>query len=361
MKKIYFAVTNDLTYDQRMHRICNTLSKNGYAVTIVGLRRPSSIPLKEQSFKQKRITCWFQKSKWFYREFNIRLFCYLLFKKMDAICAIDLDTILPCLLISKWKNIPRIYDAHEFFTGMKEVITRPHIKKKWDRIEKYAVPKFKQGYTVSDGIADEMRKRYSVEYATIRNLPLLKNLDNVPTNERFIIYQGAVNEGRGFEFIIPAMQMVDCRLIICGNGNFMPQLRNLVRQYNLEEKIELKGMLQPDELWEVSQRATIGISLTEQKGLNQHYALPNRLFDYIMACIPQLTMNLPEYAKINSQFDIAVLIDDISPQEIAKALNKLLNDSVLYSRLKENCKKARLELNWEKEEKKLLSIYQSLF
>src|SRR5438128_9931470 len=99
-KKIFFTVTNDLSYDQRMQRICGSLASNGYEVTLVGRNKRSSPPLVKMNFNQKRITCWFQKGKWFYREYNCRLFLYLFFRRMDAICAIDLDTILPCLYIS---------------------------------------------------------------------------------------------------------------------------------------------------------------------------------------------------------------------------------------------------------------------
>lgn len=280
---------------------------------------------------------------------------------MDAICAIDLDTILPCLKISKWKRIPRIYDAHELFTELKEVITRPAVQKAWMRIEKKAVPQFKWGYTVSESIAEEFKRRYNVNYDTIRNLPILKPLKDIKQVEKFILYQGAVNEARGLEYLIPAMQWVNCKLVICGDGNFMQQLKKLISDYKLDEKIELTGMLPPDELREISQRAYIGVAVPEKEGLNQYLALPNKLFDYIHAGLPQITVNYPEYQKINSQFEIAVLLEDISPEKIAGAINNLLTDNVLYAKLKGNCLKAREKLNWQQEEKKLLSIYQSVF
>ena len=53
------------------------------------------------AFEQTRLTCIFSKGKLFYAEYNLRLFFYLLFKKLDLICAIDLDTIIPCLWVSK--------------------------------------------------------------------------------------------------------------------------------------------------------------------------------------------------------------------------------------------------------------------
>ena len=344
-----------------MQRICVSLAENGYAVTLVGFRLPASRPLKKEKFQQKRIRCLFKKGKWFYAEYNLRLFFFLLFKKTDAICAIDLDTILPCLHISRLKKIPRIYDAHELFTGLKEVVTRPRIQRKWMRIERYAVPKYKWGYTVSESIAEEFSRRYDVKYKTIRNVSNLRELGNVSPAEKFILYQGAVNEARAFEYLVPALQWVNCKLVVCGDGNFMPQLETLIKEYRLEDKIELKGMLPPEELWNVARRATMGIAVAENEGLNQYMALPNKFFDYIHAGLPQVTMNYPEYRKINSRFEVAILIDDPAPKRIAEAINNLLSNDVLYKRLKDNCLLARQELNWQNEEKKLLAFYQSVF
>jgi len=284
LNRIYFTVTNDLTYDQRMHRICSSLANNGYEVTLVGRKNRLSEPLQKEVYRQHRLPCFFTKGKFFYAEYNLRLFFYLLFKKIDIVCAIDLDTILPCLVISKVKKIPRVYDAHELFTELKEVISRPRIKKFWTGIEKYAVHKFKNGYTVSEGISTEFKKRYNVTYETIRNVPFLKKLDLENSNsktKKFILYQGAVNEGRGLEYLIPAMTMVDCQLVICGDGNFMDQLKQLIDSHHLNHKIVMKGMMSPESLWEFSLHAYVAVAVPEDKGLNQLYALPNKFFDYI--------------------------------------------------------------------------------
>lgn len=362
MKRIYFTVTNDLTYDQRMQRICTTLVENGYDVTLVGRKLPSSLPLEFKKYKQKRIKCWFKKGKWFYAEYNIRLFFFLLFKKMDAICAIDLDTILPCLKISKWKKIKRVYDAHELFTEMKEVKGRPPIHKKWLSIERRAVPQFKWGYTVSDGIVAEFKKRYGVDYKIIRNLPLLKEMTpSIPGPEKFILYQGAVNEGRGFEYLIPAMQLVNCKLVVCGDGNYMAKLKKQISDHQLEKKIELKGMLLPDELFQFAQQAAIGIGLAEKEGLNQWLSLPNKFFDYIHEGVPQITMNYPEYQVINEKFEVAVLLDELDPEIIASTINNLLSNSVWLKRLRDNCLQARKVFNWQQEEAKLVAFYHELF
>jgi glycosyltransferase involved in cell wall biosynthesis len=361
LKKIFFTVTNDLTYDQRMKRICSSLSANGFSVVLVGRKLPHSLPLSKEPYHQVRLNCFFSKGKLFYLEFNIRLFSFLLSQKKDCICAIDLDTILPCYFISRLKKKIRVYDAHELFTELKEVVTRPFIKKIWLGIEKYTVPKFLNGYTVCESIAEEFHKRYAVKYQTIRNLPFQNSDSANIEKEDFILYQGAVNEGRGFEFLIPAMKQVDATLIICGDGNFMSQLVELIAKYELSSKIILTGMLTPEELKLYSQKALIGISILENTGLNQYLSLQNKFFDYINVCLPQVSMNFPEYKRINDRFEVAVLLDDLNPVTIAKSINDLKNDRMKYEQLQKNCLSAKAELNWGKEEIKLIAFYKNLF
>jgi hypothetical protein len=106
MAKIVFTVTNDLNYDQRMIRICTSLTHAGYDCLLVGYTLSDSKALNKQDFRQKRINCIFKKGKPFYLEYNLRLFFFLLFSKMDGICAIDLDTILPCYLRNEGNRKP---------------------------------------------------------------------------------------------------------------------------------------------------------------------------------------------------------------------------------------------------------------
>ena len=290
------------------------------------------------------------------------MFAYLLFKKADAICAIDLDTILPCFYITKWRKIKRVYDAHELFTELKEVVSRPTVFKRWKRIEEKTLPHFPYGYTVSNSIAEEFNRRYGVNYKTIRNVPVLRSEEPIKNNkEKFLLYQGAINEARAFEWLIPAMKEVNARLIMIGDGNFMNQLKQLIRENNVQDKVELKGMMAPEEIWYWTENASIGISLAENTGLNQYYALPNKFFDYVQAGLPQLTMNYPEYQNLNRQYEVAVLTEDLSPTGIAKAINNLLQNDVLLQNLRHNCLKARKEWCWQQEEQKLLAFYQSLF
>lgn len=362
MKRIIFTVTNDLNYDQRMQRICTSLAQQGFAVTLVGRKLKSSQPLTAQNFQQKRLYCIFEKGFAFYAEYNLRLFFYLLFAKADTICAIDLDTILPVYFASAFKGCKRVYDAHELFTEQKEIVTRKSIHKVWLAVEKFTVPKFRHGYTVNIFIAEEFKRRYNVQYEVIRNLPKLYELNAVQnySAEKFIIYQGAVNEGRCFETLIPAMKQVNAKLFIYGKGNFFQQAGQLIVQHNVQDKVILKGYMLPEELKKITPTAYIAVTLFEKTGLNQYYSLSNRFFDYIMACVPQVCVNFPEYKAINDSYQIAYAIDDTDQQSIASALNKLLQDAALHEQLQRNCVKAREELNWDAEEKKLIALYKAM-
>lgn len=360
MAKIIFTVTNDLSYDQRMQRICNSLAKENNEILLVGRFLKKSVQLKTKLFRQKRITCFFNAKLIFYAEYNIRLFFFLLFQKVDIICAIDLDTILPCYFVSLLKNKKRVYDAHELFTEQKEIITRPFIQTIWKWIEKFAVPKFKMGYTVNEFIKTEFKKNYEVEYDVIRNLPTKINLTPNHSSNNYIIYQGAVNEGRCFETLIPAMKNINSKLIICGNGNFFEAVTKLIIQNNVADKIILKDYVLPKILQQLTPQSYIGITLFEPIGKNQYYSLSNRFFDYMMAGIPQICVNYPEYKKINDEFEIALLVENTKTKTIEIALNNLLNNSVLYERLKQNCLKAREQLNWNYEEIKLKKFWKNI-
>ena len=360
MKKIYFTVFNELVYDQRMNRICSTLAGKGFEITIVGKQLSSSPALLNENYKQHRLRCRFNKGKIHYIEFNIRLLFFLLFKKMNAICAVDLDTILPCYLISRIRNIIRIYDAHELFTEMKEVVTRPFTKKIWMTIERLCVPAFTHGYTVSESIAKVFHQRYGVRYEVIRNIPL-KTDDPLPApQKKIIIYQGAINEARGFEFLIPAMLHVDIPLHIYGNGNFEEKLYSLIEKHHIEGKVLVFPSQTPAVLKNITREAYIGINLVENTGLNQYYSLANKFFDYMHAGIPQITMQYPEYVEINTTYEVAVLIPELNPASIAEAIHSLLTDTALYERLRQNCLLAKEVFNWQNEEKKLVGFYRNL-
>ncbi len=359
-KRIICTVTNDLNYDQRMIRICTSLVNAGFDVTLIGFKRKKSLPLTQRPFKQVRLPIITEQGKLMYFHYWLNLFFVLLFRKSDILCAIDLDTIMPVYFASAIRGKKRVYDAHEIFTDLKEVISRPTVHKMWNWIGNFAVPKFPTGYTIGDCYADEFKKRYGVTYGVVRNATILKPFVIPNKKEQYILYQGWVNVGRCFEQLIPAMKYINCQLIICGEGNFYQQSKDLAREHNVEDKISFRGYVPPGELTAYTKDAYIGITLFEDTSLSNRLSLANRFFDYMHSGVPQLCIKYPEYERINNEYEIASLIEQPTPETIAAALNKMLDDERYYSLLQQNCLKAREVYCWQEEEKKLVSIYNQL-
>lgn len=363
MKKIICTVTNDLSYDQRMIRICSSLAGAGYEVWLVGREKSGSVALKEQVFHQKRLNCWFEKGKFFYIEYNIRLLFFLLFSSFDIINSVDLDTLLPGFIISRLKGKPLVYDAHEYFTEVPEVVRRPRIQKLWEGLARFILPKLRHAYTVGPELAKLMGEKYELHFEVIRNLPYSTPPADIKpqTAPKVILYQGVLNEGRGLEYAIEAMKKLeDMELWLAGEGDLSQQLRTQVDQMQLTEKVKFLGYLPPEGLARITPQAFLGLNLLENKGLSYYYSLANKCFDYIQAGVPSLQMDFPEYRALNEEYGTFMLLKTLSPSSIIDAIQLLAENLDNYHRLQRNCVKAREQLNWEQEEEKLLEVYRFL-
>lgn len=361
MKKIIFSVTNDLVYDQRMQKICTSLSKNGFEVMLLGIRKKNSKPLGDKPYQQKRCPLFFQKGPLLFIESNFRFLLYLLTHRADVLCADDLDTALPVLFASIIRRSKRVFDAHELFCEMHDVISRPRIYKIWKSIEKFCQPRFPLGYTENEGYAAAYYKMYGVRYFIVMNSPYLQPSPIMDDKrEHSLIYQGVVEKGRGFEGLVPAMKNINAKVVVCGNGSYFEEVQSRIQKEELSDKFDFKGFVLPQDLRQYTQQAYIGLNLNDNLGASFFLSLSNRFFDYMHAAIPQVSMNYPENKKINNEYEIGLLIDDLKPDSIASAINRLLEDKQLYLRLQANCLKAREIYNWNYEEKKLVSFYKSI-
>jgi len=365
MPKIIFTVTNDLNYDQRMIRICSTMAAAGYEVTLVGRKKKASLDLTNRPFQQQRLTCIFEKGKLFYAEYNLRLFFYLLFAKFDAVCGIDLDTLLPAYLSSRWKRKPCIYDAHEYFTELPEVINRPATQKAWRLVANSIIPRLKYCYTVCQSLADIFKKEYGPHFEVIRNVPFAEKQLAAKTKTdkaKILLYQGALNDGRGIAELLTAMQHINnAELWLAGEGDLSDQLRSMAKELQLENKVKFLGYVLPDQLKAVTLQADIGLNLLENKGLNYYYSLANKAFDYVQAEIPSINMDFPEYQNLNAEYTCSLLLPDLKIETISTYLNSLIEDEVLYDSLVKNCKQAKRDWCWEVEKERLISFYEKVF
>ncbi len=369
-KKAIVSVTNDLYTDQRVHKVCLFLESQGFSVLLVGRNRKSSKELSNRTYATKRFNLFFDKGAKFYAEYNFRLFWYLIFKKVDVLVANDLDTLLANYLASKFKPACRlIYDSHEYFTEVPELIHRKKVKQIWEGIEAWIFPKLKTIYTVNSSIAKLYADKYKKEIKVVRNISPTwepKNLKSkkelgIPENKKLIILQGAgINIDRGAEEVVEAMKSVEnCILMIVGDGDVVAQLKSYVLDNKLHEKVMFFDKRPYNEMMNFTYYADLGVTLDKPTNINYRYSLPNKVFDYIQAETPIIGTNLIEISKIVNAFGVGEIVDELTAENLALVINTLLNDENRLLELKENCSKARKVLNWESEIEILKEIYSS--
>lgn len=360
-KRVILTVTNDLISDQRVHKVCLSLKKNNFDVLLIGTKNKTTPKISGRIYKTERFLLIFKSSFLFYAEYNIRLFFLLLFRKCDILIANDLDTLPAAFLTSKIKNKELIYDSHELFTEVPELIGRK-AQKVWLFIERLILPKVKKKYTVCSSIAEFYKKKYNSEFHVVRNVPLKRKLNKVPKieNRRVILYQGALNLGRGIELMIDSMKLTDNAVLwIAGTGDLEANLKQKVKYQNLEQKVLFLGKIPFQELAFYTGQADVGLSLEENRGLNYYFALPNKLFDYIQAGVPVIVSPFPEMKKIIETYELGETLVERTPEALSGQINTLLSDKNKLETFKKNSAKAAEKLIWEKEEEKLIELIVS--
>ena len=351
-KRIIISVSSDLATDQRVQKVAKSCHDRGYDVLLVGRFLKNS---KKTSFpyNYKRFHLCFNHSFLFYAELNIRLFFFLLFSTCDILLSNDTDTLPANYYAAKLRGKKLVFDAHELFPEVPELVNRQFVKKFWENIENHIFPKLKCSYTVCQSIADYYNTKYGMKMTVIKNVPYLHQSMPKPEKKDFktIIYQGALNKGRGLESVIRAMQTVsDAKLIIIGDGDIRSELEELTVQMSLQGKVQFLGKILPDDLKSFTLNADLGLCLLDNLGLSYYYSLPNRIFDYLHAGIPVLASDFPEIRKIVETYKTGVLVSHHEPDYLSRVINEILQIPFDTSQFSEIAK----IFCWEEEEKILM-------
>ena len=300
-------------------------------------------------------------------ELQLRLFFLLLFKSSDAIHANDLDTLLPAWLITRLKGKQLVYDTHEYFTGVPELISRPAVRKVWRSIESFIFPRLKKVITVNQSIAGLYQNDFGVTPIVIRNLPSgntslihgSREELNLPLNRFILIIQGnGINIDRGSEEAVEMMKYLEeALLLIIGSGDVIPKLEERIRSNQLEDKVWLRPRMPYSELMKHTSVCDLGLSLDKNSNINYRFSLPNKLFDYIRAGIPVMVSDLPEVRKIVEEAGCGIISDSHDPQILARKVNELRAHPEILHKLKSGANKASNLYRWENDVEQIKSWY----
>jgi glycosyltransferase involved in cell wall biosynthesis len=218
---------------------------------------------------------------------------------------------------------------------------------------------------VGDEIGAVMRKRYDLEATTtVRNLPPFESVVPSPIDGCVeVLFHGGVVPLRGIEEVIDSTSNwpADWRLRIRGNGAepYVATLRDRAERRHAE--IVFEPAVSLSDVVSQAAESHVGVFALPGGSRQREFALPNKLFEYLMAGLAVCVSDLPEMARIVSDWDCGVTIArPFGPDQIAEGIHEL-NDRGVATLRQNALRAASTSLNWEREAERYVSAFMSTY
>jgi glycosyltransferase involved in cell wall biosynthesis len=381
--KICMVLLNleSVAHDSRVRKEAGSLAKAGNRVCLVAMRHPGENFGKSlDNFDLKLFRLWTRnlpKNTLFrllkYAEFNLKTFVRMIHCRADVYHAHDLDTLFAAWLSARLTGARIVYDAHELFT--ERPIAMPGF---WRFLERFLIPHVDAIIAANDDRAEIMVKEYGASElpTVIMNCPSSVNIqvtDNITLREtlppevrdkRIVLYQGGLSPNRCLESLVTAVQYFDVRsiLVFIGNSSSFSEnvLKALVARYGMKDRIFFKEKVDSRHLVHYISTADIGVVIYKNSCRNNYLCAPNKMFEYCMAGLPSIGCNFPPIRRIAEKYGATRLFDPENPRTIADSANSLIRDPALLAKTKAATAVVAAEFTWEREQNKLMKLYENL-
>jgi glycosyltransferase involved in cell wall biosynthesis len=182
------------------------------------------------------------------------------------------------------------------------------------------------------------------------------------------IHLGLISHIRGWPQLLEALarvktQELDVHIVGTFNDGSRQAFETRLLSLGLETRVTIEEWMPFAQAYQRLLASHIGLVLF-QPGIQNHvYALPHKIFDYMLAGLPVIAPSFAEeVAPIIEEADCGVLVDPSDPEQIAEALDYLATHPQERKRLGENGRRAVLDrYNWEAEAEKLIAMYVELY
>jgi len=367
IKKVCIAFLGNSLHDSRIVNLTNSLKEEKCTVSVISF--DWFISDNEYFDDTYKI---FKLHKGHYSLFFYLRFAYLLIKelfknKSDIYFAEDLYTLPFVATIAKIRKAKLYYNSRELYAFLGGLRNRPFLQKMVKSIEQFYIKKVDLVLTTGEMDSEFLKKFYKITNTIeIRNIPLLqmpaqtvnyREMFDIPRNSLIMIYQGVLLVGRGIPIILQAMkELPELYLIIIGDGEQKNNFAQMTTELGISYRVFFIGTINQKELINFTAGGDIGLSLIENISISYYHALPNKLFEYIMAGIPVLASALPQMKKIIDDYNIGETIQLEKSEELINSLSKWIDQPLLLKEYKKNCLVAAQELNWQSEFKRVRNI-----
>jgi glycosyltransferase involved in cell wall biosynthesis len=139
-------------------------------------------------------------------------------------------------------------------------------------------------------------------------------------------------------------------VVFLGGGPLRDRLREQVSAEAVSDRVRFVAPVPPDRLLPVTAGATVGVSLLQATCRNHEYALPNKLFEYLMAGLPVVVSDLPEMGGLAREYDVGRVVPPEDPAVLAEVLSELIDRPELRERLVDNRIRLLDRYAWERAE-----------
>ena len=368
MKPIVHVTISDCRSERRIFNQAFSGKEWGYPVKIVALKTPAA-PSREtiRGVSVERISITHPDGgPRKFLEFNFRAFKFLLKTPASLIHAHDLWVLPATALAAQIKRLPLVYDAHEFYRGLRIFQEKPISGLLWQQTESLLIRRVNALIAVNAHHQRLYRKLFpNVPSLVLLNVPhYLGNTGVLPYTSRppVIIYQGLFRPGRGLEHIIPAYSRVSQgELWFVGTGELEEQLKSQAKEFGIEDRVTFWGFQPYDRILSLTQQARAGLVLFRGDHINYRYASPNKFFEYVQAGTPVIATDIPTFRQFFTQFQVGDLVDENElTDHLAQLMQKYITDPHYGEHKHQQCLQARKVWNWEEESSKLKQLYRSL-
>lgn len=258
-----------------------------------------------------------------------------------------------------------IYDTHEYAAGERDEEIRwrllypPYIR----AIERSGIAAGAIVTTVSEGIATRLAADYDIAQPTVvRNLPFYRSVpERKAAANPLVHYHGVIVPGRGLETLIDSVQwwQPQFRLRIQGpsSPSYLAELKARADRNGVASRIMFARPAPAHRLVDSASEADIGIHVLPGFSHQNSYALPNKLFEYLMAGLAVVVTDLPEMRRVVAGKGVGRLVEGESAEAIAEAVNAMgIAEIEGYRQMALACAR---ELCWECEKDRFLAVCRS--
>lgn len=290
----------------------------------------------------------------------------------DIYHANDLNTMPQAYACAKLFRLKKnrkkiVYDSHEVQTS------RTGYGKGVYTVEKFFIKKADKIFCENNTRAQYMADLYKMDLPTpVYNYPeyfdlkqaapvdLRSELD-IPEDCPILLYQGGIQYGRGLDVLVKAIPHIKKGIVVfIGEGKFKPELIKLIKQYGVEDRVRLMGMVPMAELSGYTLNAYLGFQILNNVCFNHYSAASNKLFEYIMAGVPVIAADFPEFRNVIKTHKVGLLVDSHDYRSIADAVNYLVDNGEFRDMLSRNCYEAAKKLNWNTHEDEFIDEYAKI-